>query len=249
MRLRHHATNGPYREAGCNSQTRKPNGSFHSYVRNCTIIGPIQLEGLGAEVSPKTIDALNPSGLLAVTVVSVLPVLVDFLGWLPLLRLLCAQRSLVSAAVLDRLVQLIQQIAAPVRQHTALPAGNVVKERFESVRQSLLPFRIQEDAPQQVVVRYLQGPLWKRRPEFMASHVWRLSGFDELANKLCNTGANPKHWTIVQQTEEGTPAWTEFYENKIFVFWLSYSGLEVTLPLRRNLSRFQVWTASADSAR
>ena len=166
------------------------------------------------------------------TDVLVLPVLVDFLGWLPLLQLFPAQRSLATTAVLDSLLQLLRQLGAPVKHHAALSAANLVKELFESVKHSLLPFRLQADAPQQMVVRYLQGPLWKRRPEFMASPVWRLPGFSELANKLHDTGANPKHWTIVQQTEEGTPAWTDFYEEKTFVLRLSYLGFEIELTTR-----------------
>ena len=108
------------------------------------------------------------------TDILVLPVLVDFLGWLPLLRFLPAQRSLATPAVLDKLLQLLRQLGAPVKHHTALSAGSLVKELSKASNTACCRSAFKETPPSKWLCAICKAPCGSDgQPCVASAGVWR----------------------------------------------------------------------------
>ena len=159
--------------------------------------------------------------------VTFVPVLLQYLGWLPVLRLLCSAKGIVGPAAEAMVRQCLAEAGLPPAP-PIFSLGTLVKLLWEAQIQSLMDHG-RGNNPDHVEVRHFRNTEWIRRPGFLAAAGWRVVGFEDVENHLRRYGQHPLHWISVRHTEEATPGWTDFFLQKRHVLRLVLQGFEVEL--------------------
>ena len=166
---------------------------------------------------------------MPLTSVMGVPVLIQLLGWLPLLRAVCAAKSMADPVVQAMLTQVLRQVTLPSTVPAGLSVGQLVKALWEQSVEALVRHCARETSSETILVRHFRDAMWKRRPSFMAHKKMRAAGFEGFHDHLLRFGKHPQLWVQVQSVEEASPGWTDHFTEKTYVLRLCYVGFEIEL--------------------